>query len=329
MRKISLGIVALMILLFSSFSVLAEGFPFTITFPEWYEKIEHHHYYTDSFLINDVPSSVSIVLEMRDNKQSEEEVYSSEAVELVEKEVESKINEKYQAYEISRIRDAVDSTYTTGYKFIRVEYRFKDAGHEYGGIEYRFYSEEQCFVITFTASNPLYLASNEDEHLLETLRFDKSFEAFTVEKTKEQELLGIDDFEYEEIEEEADSQKNDAMISKFVTYVFLPAIVISGLFLIGRGIYWSFDHGKWARGSKPDINAKVIDVDTKQVMYLKNGAQYKTTVTFEDGYIFITHKTNRKDKLFKYEISVDSELMKTILQKANEWHMKAVQKYRG
>ena len=80
------------------------------------------------------------------------------------------------------------------------------------------------------------------------------------------------------------------------------------------------------KNSKPDINAKIINIDTQKVQYAKNGTKYKTTVSFSDGFIFITHKTNREDGFFNYQISIDESLRISIIEKAICLHQKAVEK---
>ncbi len=107
-----------------------------------------------------------------------------------------------------------------------------------------------------------------------------------------------------------------------------------GLFLLfllffavfGRAIYSLFDHTEWDEDSEPDLNAKITDVYSEKVQYVKNGMKYKTTVTFSDGFNFITHKTNREDYIFTYQISMDEELKKEIISKAVRSHKKAVEK---
>ncbi len=98
------------------------------------------------------------------------------------------------------------------------------------------------------------------------------------------------------------------------------------LYLAGRDIYWKFDHGTWSENAKPDINASIIDVSSKKVHYAKNETKYQTTVTFSDGFIFTTTKTNREENFFTYTISMDEELLSEIIELANKSHKKATEK---
>ena len=89
------------------------------------------------------------------------------------------------------------------------------------------------------------------------------------------------------------------------------------------------DHGKWAKGAAPDPNATIVNTQVEQVKYVKNGAKYKTEITFSDGYHFISHKTNVKTGFGHYTISIDRELAEKIKANAIAYHAKAVAKKRG
>ena len=73
------------------------------------------------------------------------------------------------------------------------------------------------------------------------------------------------------------------------------------------------------------ISAKIVDINFEKVQYTKNGMKYKTTVSFSDGFKFITHKTNRKDSFFTYQISIDETLRQDIIEKATRLHIRAVE----
>ena len=111
---------------------------------------------------------------------------------------------------------------------------------------------------------------------------------------------------------------------------FLGFIMLAGvLFGIGRSIYWLFDHTGWQSDAVPDLNATITDISSKEVKYVKNGAKFKTTVTFSDGFYFITHKTNRDQHFMTYTISVDDSLKSEIVSRAMEAHNKAATKRLG
>lgn len=88
------------------------------------------------------------------------------------------------------------------------------------------------------------------------------------------------------------------------------------LLCFGPEIYTWFDHTEWKTCSNPNINATIVDISSEKVQHIKNGAKFKTTVTFSDGFQFITHKTNTTAKLLTYTISVDANLRNKIIEKA-------------
>lgn len=114
-----------------------------------------------------------------------------------------------------------------------------------------------------------------------------------------------------------------------VYYIFIYGIgiiIIGGVvYGIGRSIWSVFDHSGWKSDSKPDPNAQIIDISSKRVKYSKNGAKYKTTISFSDGFYYITHKTNREQNLLAYKISIDNNLMAEILESAISDHRIAVE----
>ena len=96
-----------------------------------------------------------------------------------------------------------------------------------------------------------------------------------------------------------------------------------GMFNLCRGFWSLFNHSKVPKNAVLSLNAKIIDISSQKVKYVKNGAKYKTTVLFSDGFEFITHKTNREDNIFTYEISVDTE---QITENAIKAHDRALKK---
>ncbi len=114
----------------------------------------------------------------------------------------------------------------------------------------------------------------------------------------------------------------------------MPIIFVLVLIFFGF-MFWNlfkavdscFDHCSWRDGAKPDINAHIIDVHSNEVQYLKNGAKYETTVLFSDGFEYKTCKTNRKQHLLSYTISVDQELLSQIVSEAKRKHAEAVEKH--
>ena len=106
-------------------------------------------------------------------------------------------------------------------------------------------------------------------------------------------------------------------------FAFMVALII-GVF--GKEWYSYFDHWEWEDDDRLDKNAEIVSVTSDKVLYVKNGGKYKTTVTFSDGFVYITHTTNREDGFFHYRISVDEELKKEIIKEAISCHNKTVDK---
>lgn len=118
-------------------------------------------------------------------------------------------------------------------------------------------------------------------------------------------------------------------IAMGVLLVMAAAILLYAAWSIACAAWSCFDHTRKPRDFAPDANASVVDVKTERVKYLKNGAKFKTTITFSDGFQFITHKTKREDGFFKYQISIDEDLAEVILRKAFSAHAKvALKRYR-
>ena len=108
-----------------------------------------------------------------------------------------------------------------------------------------------------------------------------------------------------------------------LAFAFMVAVII-GVF--GKEWYSYFDHWEWEDDDRLDKNAEIVSVTSDKVLYVKNGGKYKTTVTFSDGFVYITHTTNREDGFFHYYISVDEELKKVIIDNAIRQHGKVVDK---
>ena len=113
--------------------------------------------------------------------------------------------------------------------------------------------------------------------------------------------------------------------SRIIAALILVAIFAWPVYIMCKALYSLFDHSRWDKDSKPSFDAKIVDINFEKVQYTKNGMKYKTTVSFSDGFKFITHKTNRKDSFFTYQISIDETLRRDIIEKANRLHIRAVE----
>ena len=112
-----------------------------------------------------------------------------------------------------------------------------------------------------------------------------------------------------------------------VAGVVVAFLVLGGMLL---WIIWSHvqarDHGKWNKDAQPSFDAKIVDFSFKTKSYGKNDVRFLSTVTFSDGYVFISTKSNRKDRVFTYQISMDEELRQSIIGNAIDSHFDAVKK---
>lgn len=95
------------------------------------------------------------------------------------------------------------------------------------------------------------------------------------------------------------------------------AVALLALY-IGSRIYNSQNHTKYDE-EKLRKNAKVIDVKWKEVGD-KSHRKFRTTVTFDDSFQFISHYTDRENHFGYYEISLSKELKRQVLEDAIEVH---------
>lgn len=112
--------------------------------------------------------------------------------------------------------------------------------------------------------------------------------------------------------------------------VLLILFSIYGFVIVGKNIFMSmysrFDHS-FLPSTRLKRDAKIVDMSSEPVIYEKNNAKYKTKVTFSDGFVFTTYKTNwESESFFKYRISIDNELAIEIMQRALAAHEKAYRK---
>lgn len=115
-------------------------------------------------------------------------------------------------------------------------------------------------------------------------------------------------------------------IEFIVPLIILIAFFAYGFFRIGKAIWSCFDHSWTVDNAKLHPGAKIVDINTEEVQYIKNGAKYKTTVRFSDGFTFVTHETEREDHFVSYKISLNKELYDQIIRSAIAAHDCALEK---
>ena len=122
-------------------------------------------------------------------------------------------------------------------------------------------------------------------------------------------------------------------IGTIVVFVLCGLIGLWGMFYLAYGLFnfgkafWSlFKHTSVPKNAILYRDAKIVDVRSDKVQYVKNGSKYKTTVRFSDGFRYITHETERDDNFLTYQISISPELYKSIIECAKEEHDRAFEK---
>lgn len=92
-------------------------------------------------------------------------------------------------------------------------------------------------------------------------------------------------------------------------------------------IYTWFDHCGWKENSNPNKKAKIQNITSEKIQYVKNKAKLKTKVIFSDGFYFVTYKTDRENGFLTYRIFISDEHKKDIIDMAVEKHNLAVDKF--
>ena len=107
-----------------------------------------------------------------------------------------------------------------------------------------------------------------------------------------------------------------------VGYLFVGGAVLVLILNIYSRIYNLFSHTnkKSCKNLRPV--AKIADVK-QETVGSKNDKKIRTVVTFDDGFEYVSHKTDRDDSFFSYRIQVTEATRKEILEDAMEAHQKA------
>lgn len=113
---------------------------------------------------------------------------------------------------------------------------------------------------------------------------------------------------------------------EFVFFVFLFLMFSIVITRIAINIWSTRDHGKWLDNAKPSMNATIKDADVERVCYLKGHAKIRTRILFSDGYLFTSHRTDRKDRVLSYHISLGDKTKEQIISNAIKMHEIAVLK---
>ena len=110
----------------------------------------------------------------------------------------------------------------------------------------------------------------------------------------------------------------------FGGFLFVSIAVLIAVLNIAVQIYNMFDHNHYNEETLR-TDAKIVNVK-QMTVGSKNDKKICTTVTFDDGFVFESHKTDRDDSFFSYRIQVTEATRKEILEDAMEAHQKACEK---
>lgn len=104
-------------------------------------------------------------------------------------------------------------------------------------------------------------------------------------------------------------------------------MVLIGIFalIVLLNVYsWIYNAFSHSSGNKKNLrrDAKIVNVK-QETVGSKNNKKIRTTVVFDDGFEYISHKTDRDDSFFSYRIQVTEATRKKILEDAMQAHQKA------
>lgn len=108
-------------------------------------------------------------------------------------------------------------------------------------------------------------------------------------------------------------------------YLFMGGFLLLAILSMIDKIYSWFDHSHVSKNITLRPDAKVLKVD-KRVVGSKNDKKIQTIVTFDDGFLYETYKTDRQNGILSYKIGTSKETSAEIIRKATEAHAKACQK---
>ena len=103
--------------------------------------------------------------------------------------------------------------------------------------------------------------------------------------------------------------------------------IIAILFLsIPISRYFSRDVVSVKSAENLKADAKITNISHKKVG-TKGSYSYRTTILFEDGFVFEANDTQRTDHLLHYEIRVDQKMQDEMIARAKEAHAKVCEQH--
>lgn len=301
-----------------------------------YERISENEWYMDPFMINGNPSTLRITATADAEGIVSEMAFSDAHLEVNRLSVMD--DEAFKRF----VTEPEVMTTVLRYKYIYTSYvaAGESEAEEYGVALCTFYSEDQRCTFRFVCSDPVFLASYAPTVILDTISFTEAvykepeftFPDFYDPVLPELNLPGVGSMgenTTDDVDREgAASEDNpDLLIAKILLAMVLPAVL--GLLIYSKvePIYWRKDHGKWGKGANPSADGKITNLSSKEKFVSKRNKKYITTVTFSDGYIFKTAKTDRSDDNgFTFRIFISTSLREEIVRNAVNAHNAALEK---
>ena len=109
--------------------------------------------------------------------------------------------------------------------------------------------------------------------------------------------------------------------------LFIGVLALVAILNIYSWIYNAFSHINVKSYKNLRRDAKIVNVK-RDTVGSKNDKKIRTEVIFDDGFEYVSHKTDREDSLFSYRLQVTEKTAKGILEDAMEAHQKACDKAR-
>ena len=109
------------------------------------------------------------------------------------------------------------------------------------------------------------------------------------------------------------------ILAPVIVILFIVGIV----FMIRDGSYNTRSHSVVSESAKLRANAKIIDVKSERVGR-KDTTAIRTTVSFDDGFTYISHDSDKEFHLASYTLSLSKETMNKILHDAVAAHQAAL-----
>lgn len=98
----------------------------------------------------------------------------------------------------------------------------------------------------------------------------------------------------------------------------LILVFMVGIYLIVK-ISSTGDREVYSKDTELRTDAEIIDISNK-IVVMKGEHKFRTVVTFDDGFKFVSHDTDREDQFLGYKISVTEKTNEFIIKKAINAH---------